>query len=431
MLVSMVFQTLYVLVDLYWVGRLGTDAVAAVAISGNLMFLVLAATQMLGVGATTLVSHAAGRRDQARANLVFNQAQVLSIFAGAGFLVLTLALSGVYARAMSADEGTTRLAIEYLGWMVPAMALQFALVAMGSALRGTGNFKPGMIVQTASVIINIVLAPVLIFGWGPAEPMGVAGAALASLIAIAVGVVWMATYFVGHAAYLRLSPEQWRPRVGMWAEMLKIGLPAGAEFAMMALYLAVVYSVIRPFGAPAQAGFGIGLRIMQSGFLPIVALGFAVAPVAGQNFGARRTERVRDTFRAAALIATAGMITFALLAHIAPAALIGVFSDDPAVIAVGDEYLRISSWNFVASGLIFVTASMFQAMGNTMPSLVTSFTRIVVVAIPAFLLSRQPGFEMRWIWYLSVVAVTLQMSLNLLILQREFKVRLSFAPIPS
>lgn len=428
MLVSMVFQTLYVLVDLYWVGRLGTDAVAAVAISGNLMFLVLAATQMLGVGTTTLVSHAAGRQDRVRANAIFNQAQVLSIASGIVFLVVTLSLSGAYARAMSADEGTTRLAVEYLAWMVPAMALQFALVAMGAALRGTGNFKPGMIVQTASVIINILLAPVLIFGWGTGHAFGVAGAAMASFIAILVGVAWMATYFAGPSAYLTFAPAVWWPNVRTWVEMLKIGLPAGAEFGLMAIYLAVVYTVIRPFGASAQAGFGIGLRIMQSGFLPVVALGFAVAPVAGQNFGARKPSRVRATFRAAALIATAGMVLFALLAHVAPAALIGVFSNDPAVIAVGDEYLRISSWNFVASGLIFVTASMFQAMGNTIPSLVTSFTRILLVAVPAFLLSRMPGFEIRWIWYLSVVAVALQMSLNLLVLRREFRLRLGFAP---
>jgi len=426
MLVSMVFQTLYVLVDLYWVGRLGTDAVAAVAISGNLMFLVLAATQMLGVGTTTLVSHAAGRKDRARANTVFNQAQALSLASGVAFLVVMLTLSGAYARAMGADEGTQRLTVDYLAWMVPAMALQFALVGMGAALRGTGNFKPGMVVQTASIIINIVLAPFLIFGWGTGHPLGVAGAALASFIAIFIGVVWLSTYFVGPSAYLGFSPAGWRPNARLWVEMLKIGLPAGAEFALMAVYLAIVYTLIRPFGAAAQAGFGIGLRIMQSGFLPIVALGFAVAPVAGQNFGARQPERVRETFRSAAFLATAGMVLFALLAHIAPAALIGVFSNDPAVIAVGDEYLRISSWNFIASGLIFVTASMFQAMGNTIPSLVTSFTRLLVVALPAFILSRLPGFDMRWIWYLSVVAVALQMGLNLLVLKREFRVRLAF-----
>lgn len=428
MLVSMVFQTLYVLVDMYWVGRLGTDAVAAVAISGNLMFLVLAATQMLGVGATTLVSHAAGRKDRERANVVFNQAQGLSVVSGLLFLAGAVAGRGTFARAMSADEGTTREAIAYLTWMVPAMALQFTMVAMGAALRGTGNFKPGMIVQTATVIINIVLAPIFIFGWGTGHAFGVAGAAMASLVAIVFGVVWLATYFTGRGAFLAFAPEHWRPDLRLWGEMLKIGLPSGAEFAMTAVYLAVVYTVIRPFGASAQAGFGIGLRIMQSGFLPVVALGFAVAPVAGQNFGARRPDRVRQTFRVAATMAAVGMATFALLAHIAPAALIGVFSNDPAVIAFGDEYLRISSWNFVASGLIFVTASMFQAMGNTLPSLITSSTRVIAVAIPAFLVSRLPGFEMRWIWYMSVAAVALQMGLNLLILQREFRVRLAVAP---
>jgi putative MATE family efflux protein len=427
MLVSMVFQTLYVLVDLYWVGRLGTAAVAAVAISGNLMFLVLAATQMLGVGATTLVSHAAGRKDQERANAVFNQAQGLSTFSGLVFLVLGLAGRGAFARFMSADDETTRQAIAYLTWMVPAMALQFTMVAMGAALRGTGNFKPGMIVQTATVILNIILAPVFIFGWGTGMAMGVAGAAVATLVAIVFGLIWLSTYFTGPHAFLTFAPQHWRPDLHVWADMLKIGLPSGAEFAMTAVYLAVVYSVIRPFGASAQAGFGIGVRIMQSGFLPVVALGFAVAPVAGQNFGARRPDRVRETFRVAATLAAAGMALFALLAHIAPAALIGVFSGDPEVVKFGDEYLRISSWNFVASGLIFVTASMFQAMGNTMPSLVTSCTRVIAVAVPAFLLSRSPGFEMRWIWYMSVVAVALQMCLNLLLLQREFRVRLSFA----
>src|SRR5688572_7044326 len=146
MLVSMVFQTLYVLIDLYWVGRLGTDAVAAVGLSGNLMFIVLAATQMLAVGTTTLVAHATGARDRARANLVFNQSQVLSLVVGVGFVAVAMATREVYAVALSADEGTRRLAAEYLLWFIPALALQFGLIAMGSALRGTGNFRPGMVV---------------------------------------------------------------------------------------------------------------------------------------------------------------------------------------------------------------------------------------------------------------------------------------------
>lgn len=424
MLVTMVFQTLYFLVDLYWVGRLGKEAVAAVALSGNLMFVVLAATQMLAVGATTLISHAVGRKDRDRALLVFNQAQVLSALTGLVFLALAMALRPFYARSLSADAATAALASDYLMWFIPASALQFGMVAMASALRGTGNFKPGMVVQTATVIINIVLAPILIFGWGTGRPMGVAGAALATFIAIAIGTVWLLAYFRPKDAYLRFMPADWKPRLDLWAAMLKIGLPAGAEFALMSVYLFMVYAITRPFGAAAQAGFGIGMRVLQAGFMPVVALGFAVAPVAGQNFGARLGPRVRETFRSAMVMAVGAMAVFAILCHIAPATLIAVFSDDPQVIAVGDEYLRIISWNFVASGVIFVASSMFQAIGNTVPALQSSFVRLLLWTFPALLLSRQPGFELRWLWHLAVAAVTLQMILSLLLLRRELRLRL-------
>src|SRR5688572_26677485 len=141
MLVTMVFQTLYFLVDLYWVGRLGKEAVAAVSVAGNLTFIVLAISQMLGVGTTTLVSHAVGRKDREQALLVFNQSQVLSVVTGVVFLAVAMIFRVPYARSLAADAETTALAADYLLWFIPAMSLQFGMVAMGSALRGTGNFK--------------------------------------------------------------------------------------------------------------------------------------------------------------------------------------------------------------------------------------------------------------------------------------------------
>jgi putative MATE family efflux protein len=427
MLVTMVFQTLYFLVDLYWVGRLGKEAVAAVAIAGNLMFVVLALTQMLGVGTTALVSHAAGRKDRPAALHLFNQAQVLSVLAGILYLVVGMSLRGLYTRTLAADETTARLSYEYLTWFIPAMALQFTLVAMSAGLRGTGNFKPGMIVQTTTVIINIVLAPVLMFGWLGLPPMGVAGAAIASLVAVAVGVVWLTRYFVKPDAFLTFAASEWKPEAATWKRLLAIGLPAGAEFGLMAVYLLIVYVISRPFGAAAQAGFGIGLRIVQALFMPVVALGFAVAPVAGQNFGARKGARVRQTFRDGALLASGVMIASAIACHIAPTAMIRVFSSDPEVIAVGEEYLRITSWNFLASGVIFVASSTFQALGNTLPALATSFLRLLLVAVPAVLLASMPGFELRWIWYLSVASIMVQMAASLWLLSREFAAKLAEA----
>ena len=426
MLVTMVFQTLYSLVDLYWVGRLGKEAVAAVGISGNLSFVVLAISQMLGVGTTTLVSHAAGRRDKPQALLVFNQS------AGAvepGGCDLLRAGDGAPDDLRREGRGRrpdrrARRRITSSG-SFPPWRCSLASWRCRAALRGTGNFKPGMVVQSSTVVLNMVLAPFLIFGWGTGHPLGVAGAAISTLVAVAVGSVWLTLYFLPEDSFLRFVPADARPQIGLWGRMLKVGLPAGAEFGMTTIYMLLVYIVTRPFGAAAQAGFGVGLRIVLAGYLPVVALGFSVAPVAGQNFGARRPERVRQTFLMGAALSAVLMAAFAVLCHIAPAAMVRIFSQDAQVVSVGEEYLRVISWGFVATGVVFVASSTFQAIGNTLPSLATSFLRVLIVAIPVILLSRRPGFELRWIWYLSVAAVLLQVVASLWLLWREFELRLT------
>jgi putative MATE family efflux protein len=309
------------------------------------------------------------------------------------------------------------------------MALQFLMVAMGAALRAVGNFKTGTVVGTVTVILNMVLAPFLIFGWGTGRPLGVAGAAISSLVAIVVGNVWLAAYFLPRDAYLRFETADWKPRFDLWKRMLAIGLPTGFEFGVTAVYLAIVYTVTRPFGAAAQAGFGIGMRILQAGFMPVVALGFSVAPVAGQNFGARETTRVRHTFRDAATMALGFMAIVTIACQTVPEAMVRVFSTDADVVAIGVEYLRIISWASPASGLIFVASSMFQAMGNTVPSLISSGARITLVAALTLILAPMPEFALHWIWYLSAASVVVQLALSLAFLRREFARRLRWDPV--
>ena len=118
------------------------------------------------------------------------------------------------------------------------------------------------------------------------------------------------------------------------------------------------------------------------------------------------------------------MAVLTVLCHIAPDALIRIFSSDPDVVRVGGEYLRIVSWSFVASGLVYVSSSMFQALGNTLPALLSSVVRVIAVSVPVILLARLPGFELRWAWYLGVASVAVQMAISLLLLQREFRRRL-------
>ena len=211
--------------------------------------------------------------------------------------------------------------------------------------------------------------------------------------------------------------------------MLRVGLPAGAEFALVSLYIVVVYAIIRGFGAEAQAGFGVGARVMQAMFLPIMALTFAVAPVVGQNFGGRRGDRVRHAFYSAAGIASILMVLLTIIAQLAATDLIRAFSRDPAVIAFGSDYLKIISFNFVAVGLVFISSGVFQGIGNTLPPLVSSMTRLLLFALPAVLLSQRAGFQIEWVWYLSVGSIFFQACVNLFLLQREFRRKLTFGEI--
>jgi len=303
-------------------------------------------------------------------------------------------------------------------------------VATASALRGIGDFKPGMIMQSATVVLNIALAPVLMFGWLTGHPLGVAGTAIATLVSVVAGVLALIVYVVRKDDTLRFVRHEWRPRFAMWGRMLAIGLPAGAEFALMGVYMFVVYAITRRFGAAAQAGFGIGLRVIQAGFMPVVALGFACSPVAGQNFGARLPERVRATFRIGVLMATAAMVVLFVICRLVPEQLVKLFNADPEVLAVGGEYLKIVAWNFIPSGIVFVSSSMFQALGNTIPPLASSFLRTSLLVIPAIQMSRAAGFALHWIWYLAVGCVAFHALLNVLLLQREFRRKLTF-PAPS
>jgi Na+-driven multidrug efflux pump len=238
-------------------------------------------------------------------------------------------------------------------------------------------------------------------------------------------------YFVRTVVIVRADPALLRPRFPVWARILRIGLPPGGEFAMMFIYMGFIYWVIRGFGAEAQAGFGIGQRVTQAIFLPAMAVAFAVAPVAGQNFGARDAGRVRATFRTAAWIGAALMLTLCLLCRWRPEWLVHWFARDPAVVAVASEFLHIVSWNFVASGLIFTCSGMFQAVGNTLPSLLSSATRLLTFVLPATLLAGRPGFELRHLWTLSVATVTLQALTSLWLVRNELRHRLDARLAPA
>lgn len=427
--ISLIFQTMYFIVDLYFVSRLGSAAIAGVSASGNVFFLALAASQLISIGVMATVAQAVGKKDEAEANLFSDQAISMSLFFGAVMLVVGYSIGGIGVDALTADAASAEAGKAYLFAFLPQLALMFPVAAMTSALRGAGVTMPTMVLQTLTILLNAALAPVLIAGWGTGIPLGAAGAGWASTISGFVGTIALIFMFPRVQKYLRLHLDSLRPKFDAWRRIIFIGLPTSIEFLLMFVVFIAIYIVIRPFGAEAQAGFGIGGRIMQSIFLPAMAIAFAAAPVAGQNFGAKRYDRVRETFTVTALIGSAVMLSLSILCHINPGVLARPFTDDPAVLAVSNDYLQIVSWNFVFSGLVMAAGSMFQGMGDTRPSLFASATRMVTFVAPVFWASQQPWFTLHDVWLISVASVVAQCVLVLWLLFRTFKRKL--APVTS
>lgn len=413
MAIGMAVQVLYNLIDIYFVAQLGEAAIAGVSAAANIMFLVLALTQVLSVGTVALIARAAGAKDQQRASLVFNQSLTLSSLVG--LLVLACGIAGAesYMRSMAADEASIQAGTTYLYWFVPALALQFAMVSIGSALRAIGVVKPTMLIQILSVALNAILAPILIVGWGTGIPLGVAGAGLASTLAVLSAVLMLAWYFAKHSHYVHFKREMLVLKYQQAKKIISIGLPVGGEFFLMFVYLLVVYWVIKDFGNAAQAGFGIGMRVMQAFFLPVMAISFAIPAIVGQNLGAGLNVRVRETFLKAVIIESFLMLLVMLLCKWHPDLLIGIFSEDADVVLFGAGFLSIISWNFLGMGVVFAASGFFQGVGNTWPALFSTAVRMVLFAFPAIWLSRQDGFQIEQVWYLSVATVVVQVFLAL------------------
>jgi putative MATE family efflux protein len=419
--VGMLLQTLYFLVDLYFVGALGKVALAGVSAAGNITFFIFGITQILNVGTVALVSQAVGKKDHHSANVFFNQSLMLSVVMGLFVLFAGVLLADWYLSSIAADAETLQVGKTYFLWFLPNLALQFAIVAMSSALRGTGIVKPTMVVQMIAIIINIILSPILISGWGTGYAMGVAGAGLASSIAALVGVILLWRYFHKLEHYVAFSFQLFKPQYDQWKRILIIGFPSGAELMFMFAYMAVIYWAIRDFGSEAQAGFGLGSRIMQAIFLPALAIAFALPAIIGQNFGARQAAQVRESFKKAMLMVAALMFVLTLLAIWHPIIFFKPFSDDPAVLKVAIGFLSIIAFNFIPSGIIFTCSGLFQGFGNTWPSLITTASRMISFVIPAIWLTTTDSFEIVDLWYLSVITVILQSIFSLFFARREMR----------
>ncbi len=417
------------LIDLYFVAGLGEAAVAGVGAAGNAGFLVSALTQIVSVGTLAAISQAVGRKDRADANFIFNQSLGLSAVCGICTLAVGFAVARPYMNSVAADAATVEAGTTYLVWFMPALALQFAMLAMASALRGIGIVTPTMVVQALTVIINVILAPVLIVGWGTGYALGVKGAGLASSLAVAIGVVSPLGVFPA-------SRELSHPRS---PAMASANRTVEAHPERGASRRRRVRHHVRLHGGDILCHRGIWSGRASRLQHRLACAGTYSGTRDGDCFhgGADyRTEFRREKWRAGKSggrkcldcrhggdgIATA-------VTQWQPELLLQGFTQDEATISEGALFLKMVSLNLVAQGLIFACSSAFQGLGNTRPQLISSTVRLITYVIPTLWLSARSGFRVEQIWYLSIATTTMQALLSLWLLNRELGKRLVFSQV--
>lgn len=426
--IGLLIQTLYFLVDLYFVGQLGSAAIAAVSNASSVFFFVMALTQVLNIGCATLVSHAVGRKKQRQASHVFNQTLALANWATLFCAAIGYAFGHVFFAFMTADIATQALAESYFYWFLPSLLLQFVFTALSAALRGTGIVKPVMSISVIGIIANIILSPILITGWGLGIELGVVGAGLASSISMLLSFVLLVRYFNKQEQYLQVRWLSFALKAKTIRKVLNIGLPSGGEFLLTFLYMSLIYWALSRVSAEAQAGFGLGGRIMQSLFLPVMAIAFAAPAIAGQNFAARKISRVYETFHITAFLTCSLMGMLMALCLWVPELFVTGFSDNVNVVLVAATFLSFVGLNFVPAGYVFAISGMFQALGNTWPALLSTFVRLSLFAISVVYLVNQDDFYIEQIWYCSIVTVFIQALVSHLLIRREFNKKLVKAP---
>lgn len=398
-------QVAYNLVDAWFLGKVGAEAVSAPAIAFNVVFFLSVVGMAISQAGTTLVAQSHGAGD--RRLVDFYASQTVSLVTVAGVLV---GIVGVVAiepllwllRVPTEVVEYTRVYMRIIFSAVPFMFFFFVLQGI---FQGVGDSVTALKVQFATVGLNAVLDPLLIFGIGPIQPLGVAGAAIATLISRGVSAIAILAILFRGRAELTIRPQNLLPRGGAWRKLIAIGVPLATGQGVAALGFTVLQGVVNGFGVAVVAAFGIGNRIIGMFNMPAIGLSRATAALVGQELGAGRTAGAREAVRVSVVSMLAFIVPAMTLTFFFGNLLVRFFVDDPAVIAHGATLFRIVSVSVVPFTLFTVINGAFQGGGDTRPVMFLNVLRLWGIRVPlAMFLSWRLSFGPSGIWYAMFVS---------------------------
>jgi len=380
-IIGMLVTAIYNIVDTIFVGQLGTSAIGAASVAYPLFMLISAVGLMYGIGSASYVSRLLGENKKDQADKTTSTTFFTSLLSGLVLTGIIFLFLEPILKMFGASETIMPYAMDYSKVLVIGAVFTVLNMTMNNLLRAEGSAKFSMIALVTGAVLNIFLDPLFIFTFD----MGIAGAALATILAQAVSTVLLLSYFLKGKSYIKISPKLITFSKEIYTEIFKIGIPTFIRQFLLSVSMGLINTAAIPYGDAAVASIGITNRVFSLGAMVIFGYSQGFQPVAGFNYGAGKLDRLKESIKLSlkwtTMFTTLTAITFIVFAE----PIIGVFSNDSAVIEIGSKALRAISFLFPMFGFQTVYATLFQALGKGKQAGVLSLARQGIFLIPAIM----------------------------------------------
>lgn len=426
-MVSMLIQALYNIVDSMFVARISEDALTAVSLAFPIQNLMIAVATGTGVGMNSLLSKALGAKDFDRANRAATNGLFVLVLSCVPFMLFGALLTDWFMRTQTDIAHIITYGDEYLRVVCIVSIGAFGAVATERLLQATGKTVYSMITQAVGAVVNIALDPVLIFGLCGLPAMGVTGAAVATVISQCVSFVLGIVFNVCCNREISLSYRGFRPNGHIIGRIYAVGVPSILMASIGSVMTFFMNRILIAFSSTATAVLGVYFKLQSFIFMPIFGLNNGLVPIVSYNYGAKKKKRMMRSIKLAILTALCIMAAGFLAFELIPDQLMGLYNASEHMLSIGEPALRIIGIHFLIAGYCIVAGSVFQALGNALPSLITSLARQLVVLLPVAWLLAQTG-NVNNVWWAFPIAEVVSAVITTLFLVREYRAKIH--PLP-
>jgi putative MATE family efflux protein len=419
MILEMAMESVFAIVDVYFVSSLGPSAVATVGLTESVLTLVYAVAIGFAMGTTALVARRIGEKNPRQAADAAVQAVFVAVVASIPFSLLGIFFATDLLALMGADDWCIQHGYRYTAWMLGGNVVIMLLFVINAVFRGAGDAAVAMRVLWLANGINIVLDPALIFGWGPLPAMGVEGAAVATNIGRGAGIVMQVYVLLRGGKHIRVTASQVRLHAAVMARLVRTSLGGIGQFIIATTSWLALVRIVSVFGSEAVAGYTIAVRIFIFTLLPAWGLANAAATLVGQNLGARRPERAERSVWIAGLVNMAFLAAVSLVYIVFSETLLRIFTAEPLVVASGSECLRIVSYGYLIFAWSMVMPQAFNGAGDTMtPTWINLFCYWLLQIPAAYLLAIPMGAGETGVFWSIVLAETAAGVVGIMLFRR-------------